>query len=219
VTLERYFSNGEGGTIEQRCTYAMLSKFSMSFAVNDTIKMSGEGFGRAFADNTATAALTLPTPVLGVSALSRVYLDSSYGSVGGTLLSEQVIGWELEIGTGAFPLHTAEGRTGLDFTKHMYNAEESMLSFKVTCLVDPTTYAAENVAAAAGTLRAVQLNVAGGSNRLMKVNMMLRHVKPFYTKIGEQDGQDIVEYEFEESPDTTNYFAVILDHPTVATKA
>lgn len=218
VTFERYFSNGEGGAIEQRCAYAMLSKWSLKFAVNDTLKMSGDGFGRAFETNTITAALSLPTPVLGVSALAKVYLDTSWGGIGNTLLSEQVVGFELEHGTGCYPLDTAEGRSGLDFTKHMYNAEETTLMFKLTCLVDPTTYAAENVAAAAGTVRAVQVYVSDGSTRVLKLNMLLRHVKPFYTKIGTQDGQDIVEYELEEAPDTTNFFAAILDHPSVAVK-
>lgn len=218
ITLERYFSNGAAGTVEQRAAYCMMSKFAMKYAVNDTLKFSGEGFGRAFADFAATAALSLPTPVLGVSALSKVYLDATWGGVGGTLLSEQVVGWDLEIGTGCFPLYTAEGRAGLDFTKHMYNAQEVTLGLKLMCLVDPTTYAAENVAAAAGTTRAVQIYVSATGSRVLKINMMLRHTKPFYTKIGEQDGQDIVEYDLEEAPDTTNFFQAILDHPTVALK-
>ncbi len=218
VTLERYFSDGEGGTIEQRAAYCMLETLGVKYAMNDTLKWSGKGFGRAFATNTATLALSLPTPVLGVSSLSKVYADTSWGGVGGTQLTEQVYGWDLEIGTGLFPLFTAEGRTGLDFTKHMYDRDKVTLKLTLDCLVVPATYAAENGYAAAGSARAIQIYVSDGSTRVLKFNMLMRHTKPFYTKIDTVNGQDQVRYELVGAPDTTNYLQAILDHPSVAYK-
>ena len=214
-TLERRYSNGVGGTIDQRCTYAMLSKIGFSYAQNEHLRMSAEGFARKFETNAITGALSLPTAELGVSALSTVYLDASWGAIGGTLLAEQVIGWDLEFGTGFAPLFTAEGRTNLDFTKAQPNAREVMANLKLTILLDPTTYAAEQIAAAAGTRRAIQVKVAGSGSRLLKFNGLFQHTKPALFKIGEQDGQDIVEMELEEATDESNFFSVIFEHPSV----
>lgn len=219
ATFERYLSNGEGGAIEQECSYAMGDSYTLKFAEGDTLKHSGGGFARALSTASVTSALSLPDPQLGVSALSKVYVDDAWGSVGGTLLSEQVIGWEFMRKNGAMPLLTAEGRTGLDFTKHIYNANESQVSLKLRCLVDPTTYADENGHAAAGDTRAIQVLVTGSGSRSLKINALMRHVKPFYAKVDEVNGQDVVDYELEEAPDTTNFLQAILDHPTVYTKA
>ena len=214
VTLERRFSNGSD-FVDQECSYAMLSMFGLSYAENEHLRMSGEGFARKFSTATITAALSAPTAELGVSALSTVYVDDTWGAAGGTLLAEQVIGWDLEFGTGFAPLYTAEGRTNLDFTKAQPNAREVMANLKLTILLDPTTYAAEQIAAAAGTRRAIQVKVAGSGSRLLKFNGLFQHTKPALFKIGEQDGQDIVEMELEEATDETNFFSVIFEHPSV----
>lgn len=214
-TLERRFSNGEGDTIDQRCTYAILSKIGFKYAQNEHLRISGEGFARKFESNAITSALSLPDPYLGVSALSKVYLDDSWANLGNTLLSEQVLGWEYEFGTGFFPLYTAEGRTNLDFTKAQPNAQQVMATLKLTLLLDPTTYAAEQSAAANGDIRAVRISIAGGGGRAMTIDGLFQHTKPSLFKIGEQDGQDIVEVEFEEATDETNFAKIVVDHPDV----
>lgn len=215
VTLERRFSNGAGDNVDQRAAYAMLSEFALKWAMNEHLRMSGSGFARRASTTAITGSLSLPASELGVSALSTIYIDATWGAIGGTLVSEQVVGWEFMLGTGLFPRHTAEGRTDLDYTKHQINAEEVTLGLKLTLLMDPTTYAAERAAAAAGTTRAVQVKVAGSGSRLLKLNSLMRHQKPELFKIGEQEGQDIVEMELWEAPDSTNFFQAILEHPSV----
>ncbi|MGE0227758.1 MAG: hypothetical protein AB7I38_10965 [Dehalococcoidia bacterium] len=219
-TLQRRFSTGLGsveGTdkIDQRAAYALMSELELAWAQNEHMRMSGSGFARKFATSAITSALSLPTAQLGVSALSTVYMDDTWATVGDTLLAEQVVGWRWRIGTGAMPLHTAEGRTDLDFTKHQYDAMEVQLGLTITLLLDPATYAAESVHAAAGDLRAVRLNVAGSGGRLLQLDGLFQHTKPSLFKIGEQDGQDIVEIELEESTDQTNFLQAVIDHPTV----
>lgn len=214
-TLERRYSNGEGDTIDQRASYAMLSKIGFSYAENEHLRMSADGFARKFDTNALTGALSLPTAELGVSALSKVYLDSTWATVGDTLLAEQVVGWNFELGTGFFPLYTAEGRANLDFTKAQPNAQEVMATLGLTLLLDPTTYAAEQVAAAAGTTRAIRILVTGSGGRSMTIDGLFQHTKPSLFKIGEQDGQDIVELELEEATDETNFLQIVVDHPDV----
>jgi hypothetical protein len=218
ATLERRFSNG-ADFVDQECGYAMLSSFGLSYAENEHLRMSGEGFARKFATATITGALSAPTAELGVSALSTVYVNDSWATAGDTLLSEQVVGWEWEFGSGLFPQPTAEGRTDLDFTKHQINAQEVMSNLKLTLLLDPTTYAAEAAKAAAGTRRAIQVKVAGSGGRLLTIDGLYQYTKPSIFKIGEQNGQDIVELELEEATDQTNFLSITLDHPSVASLA
>lgn len=218
-TIERRFSDGNGNYVDQRASYAMLEEFSLKWAENDTVKLSAKGFARKFNTNTLTAALSLPTSELGVSALSTVYADSTWGSIGGTLLAEQVVGWELMVKTGFYPLYTAEGRTDLDFTKHQVDAQNVQLGLKMTLLLDPATYATESAAALAGTRRAIQIKVLGSGSRSLKINGLFQYAKPALFKIGEQAGQDVVDIELEEATDNTNFLQFILDHPTVYTLA
>ena len=214
VTLQRRFSNGSDN-IDQRASYGMLSKLSLSYAENEHLRMSGDGFARKFSTSAITGALALPTAELGVSALSTIYVNDSWATVGDTLLAEQVVGWEWEFGSGLMPLDTAEGRTDLDFTKHQIDAGEVMSNLKLTVLLDPTTYAAESAFAAAGTRRAIQVKVAGSGGRLLMIDGLFQYTKPSLFKIGEQDGQDIVEIELEEATDQTNFLAVTYEHPSV----
>ena len=214
-TLQRRFSNGVGGTVDQRASYLLLSELAMSWAQNEHLRFSGAGFARKFNTNAITGSLTLPTAELGVSALSTVFMNDTWAAVGTTLLAEQVVGWSLRVGTGAMPLHTAEGRTDLDFTKHQHNAEETQLGLSLTLLLDPTTYAAESAKAAAGAIRAVQVKVIGSGGRLLKIDGLFQYAKPALFKIGEQDGQDIVEIDLEEATDQTNFMRWIFEHPSV----
>lgn len=219
VTLERLFSDGDGATVEQRAAYAMLSEIGLNYAAGDPLRMRGAGFARRMLSNAVTTALTPPAPEIGVSALSRVYVDAAFANAGDTLLSEQVIGWEWGHNNGLMPLLTAEGRTDLDFTKHQIDANNVSTSLKLTVLLDPTTYAAEQAAAAAGTIRAIQVKVDGGGGRLFTIDGLYRHTRPSLLKASAQDGQDIVEMELAEATDQTNFLEVTLWHPSVGTLA
>jgi hypothetical protein len=216
-TFERRFSNGLGDTIDQQAAYAMISELTFRFAQNEHLRMNGAGFARKFnaMGGGITASLTLPTFELGVSALSTVYVDDAWADLGDTLLAEQVIGWELTIGTGLMPLATAEGRTTLDFTKHQINAGNVTLGLRLTVLLDPARYAIESAKAGAGDIRAVRIKVIGSGGRELLLDTLVQYTKPSLFKIGEQDGQDIVELELEEATDETNYLAVKYTHPTV----
>lgn len=216
-TIERLFSNGLGDTIDQRAAYGMLGNLTLRYAVREHLRLSGDGFARKFESmgGGVTPGLTMPNPELGVSALSTVYADALWANVGDTLLAEQVVGWEISIGTGFMPLMTAEGRTTLDFTKHLINAGEVTLGARLTLLVDPTQYDIEQAAAAAGDARAFRVRTTGTDGRQLDIDMMLQHTKPALFKIGEQDGQDIIELELEEGTDNTNFLRVTLVHPDV----
>lgn len=214
ATLQRRFNDGLGNTIDERAAYSMLNEFGLSFAVNEQLRMTGAGFARKFATSAITSGLALPTFEVGVSALSKIYVNDTWATVGDTLLAEQVIGWNLGINPGVFPRHTAEGRSTLDFTKHQINGDERSLSLELTCLLDPSTYAAEQAKADAGSLRAVSVHVDGSGGRSLDINMLMKHSKAGLWAPGVDQGQDTLTFSLEEATDATNFLEVVLVLPS-----
>jgi hypothetical protein len=219
VTLERRFSNGLGNNIDENAAYCMLVDLGLSFAVNEELKLTGgTGFARKFATmgGGITSALTLPDFEVMVSALSTVYLDSLWANAGDTLLAEQVIGWNWKFLSGIFPRPTAEGRSDLSFTKHQINGGERGIDLSLTCLLDPTTYAAEATRAATPATNqfAVRVKVEGSDSRLLTIDQMMQHAKPL-PPISVDQGQDVVTFDLLDCTDGTNALVVALTLPSL----
>ncbi len=215
VTLERRFNNGVGATIDQRATYCMLQELGLSFAANEQLKLSGgKGFARRFETNAITGGLTLPTFEIMVSALSKIYFDTLWADVGDTLLAEQVIGWDWKFMSGVFPRVTAEGRTGLDFTKHQVNGRERGVDLDLQVLLDPTTYAAEVTRASSPSTNqfAVRVEVAGTDGRLLYIDQLMQHDKQL-PAISADQGQDVFTMPLRDATNGTNALVVTLTLP------
>ena len=221
VTLERRFDNGLGDTIDQEAAYAMLTELGLSFAANEQLHLSGgSGFARKFATAALTGGLTLPDFEIMVSALSKVYFDDLWADVGETLLAEQVIGWNWTFMGGIFPRVTAEGRTGLDFTKHQINGGERGIDLDIQVLLDPTTYAAEVARAASPDTNqfAVRVEVAGTDGRLLWIDQLMQHDKQLPAPSVDQ-GQDVVTFPLRDATDGTNALRITLTLPDTYTLA
>ncbi len=212
-TLQRRFSNGLGDTIDERATYAMLDGFGLAFASGEELKLNFKGFARAFESTTITAGLNLADFEIGVSALSTIYIDDTFGAAGGTLLANEVIGWKWDLVPGSFPRNTAEGRTTKDFTKHQINGDIRASNLEVMCLLDPTTYAAEQTKANAGTSRAIRVEVVGSTTHSLTIDMLMEHAKTGLWAPTVDQGQDVVTFNFEEAPDSTNAMVIALTMP------
>lgn len=211
ATLERRLSNGSDN-IDERATYCMLPQFSLSFAVNEALKIAGTGgFARAFATNAITGGLTLPDFETMVSALSTVYIDALFADVGDTLLSEQVIGWKMDMLGGIFPRYTAEGRTTLDFTKHQINGSNRGIDLELTCLLDPTTYAAEKTRASNPETNqfAVRVKVTGSNSHVLTIDALMQHDAPI-PPISEDAGQDVVTFSLKDCTDGSDFLVITL---------
>lgn len=219
VTLERRFDNGLGDEIDENAAYCMLVNLGLSFAANEELKLTGgNGFARKFATmgGGITSALTLPDFEVMVSALSTIYVDALWANVGNTLLAEQVIGWDFNFLSGIFPRPTAEGRTGLDFTKHQINGGERGIDLSLTCLLDPTTYAAEATRASTPATNqfAVRVNVTGSDGRELTIDQMMQHEKPL-PPISVDQGQDVVTFNLLDCTDGTNALRIALTLPSI----
>lgn len=219
VTLERRFTNGLGNNIDENAAYCMLVDLGLSFAVNEELKLSGgSGFARKFATmgGGITTALTLPDFEVMVSALSTVYVDTLFSDVGDTLFAEQVIGWSWKFLSGIFPRPTAEGRSDLSFTKHQINGSERGIDLSLTCLLDPTTYAAEATRASTPATNqfAVRVKVEGSDGRVLTIDQLMQHAKPL-PPISVDQGQDVVTFDLLDCTDGTNALVVALTLPSL----
>jgi len=219
VTLQRRLSNGLGDNIDEYASYCMLPNLGLAFAVNEELKLEGDGgFAREFTTlgGGITNGLSLPTFEVGVSALSTIYFDALFADVGTTLLAEQVIGWNLKFLSGVFARYTAEGRSDLSLTKHQLNGSNRGMDLQVTCLLDPTTYAAEVARASDPSTNqfAVRVHVDGSDSRSLDIDMLMQHTKPLFPP-GESEGQDTITFDLADCTDGADFLVITLTTPNL----
>lgn len=202
-TIERRRSDGSNNE-DIEFGYALLSQIRWVFAQNEALRWSASGFARKVQSSTLTGALSMPTPEIPPAALITAYLDTSYAGLGNTQLTSQVLGGEVVFDTGFMPQMTADGRTDLDFTTHLLNAEAVRATVRLQCLINSSRLATERAAAAAQTLRAIQLDVQGGSSKQFTLNMLVKYPKPDILAAEDRDGQWIVTLELETTTDGSN---------------
>lgn len=217
-TFQERLSDGSANQ-DKRFGYALADQIGWKYALGGPLMFNSKGFARKVQTGTMTAAQTMPTPEIAPSALLTAFIDTSFAGIGGTQLTGQVIGAEVQFNTGFKPQMTADGRTDLDFTTHILDADSVSLSVKLTCMVNQTQLATERAAAAAASVRAVRLAIAGTSSRSLTLDMLLKYTKPEILQLGVQDGQHIVVLEMEETTDGTNpsFTATLIN--TIATLA
>lgn len=209
-TLERRLSDGTN-FIDNEWAYGMLSRITWKGAQNQPVMFNAEGFARRIQPSTLTAAQTAPVSQALLSSRSKVYIDSTWAGLGGTQITGQIINWEIGWTTGYSPIMLADGRTDLDFAGDVISSENTQLAVKITMLVKPNSgqYATEKTAAEASTLRAIRIQCDGDdATRQVQFDMLLKHNLGSLFKIGEFQGQDMIELDLVESSDATNLFKV-----------
>lgn len=207
-TIERRLSDGIN-FIDQRCGYNLISQITWKAAQNQPIMYTAEGFGRRINNGTFTAGQSAPTGVAALGSASKVYMDNAWSGLGGTQIQGQILNWEIMFMTGYAPLFTTDGRTDLDFTIASLSSENTQLNVKLTMLVKPGVggqFALEQQCAENATLRAMRIQADGADGRQVQWDMMLKHNLGSLFKVGEFEGQDIVEMELVESTDGSHLF-------------
>lgn len=185
--------------------YALASALRLSGAPGELVMMEIEGFCRKLqTGETYTPALSMPTPEMPPFALTKVYIDSTWANLGVTQVSSQVISYDFEHLTGCHPRFTADGRTELDFNTHEFNPDDVAVNASVTCLLG-AQYGTEQTAAGAGTLRAVRLQFDGSGGRQLQVDFLAKYERPELPEFGEDGGQRVVQLNFMDTTDGTNF--------------
>lgn len=213
-TFERKVTNGST-PIQQAWHYGLTQEIEFSFVDGQPLMMIVNGAARRIQAETATGSLSLPTPEIPVAPLATVFIDSTYGGIGGTQVTSQVLSAKVKFKTGAAPIWTADGRTDLDYTLHGIDPDQVQIEASIVCLVG-AQFSTEKTAAEAGTLRAVRLAFAGSSSRALTIDFLAKHEMASIFEFGESDGQKIVEFKLVESTDGTNLIVATLTNNIAA---
>ena len=217
-TLERRITDG-ANNLDDEWAYAMLSRFTLKWEAGmSSMKASAEGFARRRQNSTFTAAQTYPTPEHIPGALMTVFIDSTFAGLGGTQVTGQVLSGELEINTGYKPYWASDGRTDLDHSSHEWDARARTYSLKMRIVArNSGQLAAERTAAEALTLRAVRLRATGTSSRILTLDGLYKHEKgTSLVKVGEVDGQEVVDVTLRQSTDGTNAQSIVCQNNLAA---
>jgi len=210
-TLERRLSDGTN-FIDNEWSYALFSQLRWIYAIDQPLRFAAEGFARRIQSSTLTAGQAMPTIAIPASPLAKIWIDATWAALGTTQITAQVLSADITFRSGLMPKWTLDGRTDLDWTTHILNPEAIGIDATIRMLIkaDSGQFATEKTAAAAGTLRAVRLEILGASSNEFELDMLLKHQVPEIQTIGSEDGQDIVEMKLVNSTDGTEMFSAKL---------
>ena len=216
-TLERRLSDGTN-FIDNEWAYAFLSLLRFIYEADQPLRFSAEGFARRMQSSTLTAGQVFPTIEIPPTALAKVWIDSTWATLGTTLIEAQVLRAELAFMTGYAPKMSLDGRTDLDFTTILLNAANVGMDLKLRLLIkaDSGQFATEKAAAVAGTLRAIRIKVTGTASRALTLDGLYKYNVPEIGTIGSEDGQDIAELDLVDATDATNLFSAEVVNATNA---
>lgn len=201
-TFERSITDGST-PIGQAVHYAMMRDLELTFARNEVWRYVANGFARRIQTETLTAAISLPSYEQCITPGTKVYIDSAWGSLGGTQVTGQVLSGRIKFGSGAAPMWTAEGRSDLDWVLPVYSSELTTCECSLTLLVGGQ-YATEKAAAEALTLRAVRVEIDGTGDRNIQIDMLLKYRVPELFAFEVDEGQFVVTLDLVGSTDATN---------------
>lgn len=203
-TLQRRMSDGTN-TIDDGWAYGMLDELAVKWQQRRLVTVSAKGFARARSAPTFTAAQVPPTTLTQVpAALVTVFCDDTWGALGGTQITGQIVSGEMNFAFGMKPEETADGRTTLDFTKYVFDPEARKFTFKVRAFITNSGFAiAERTKAEAGTYRAVRVKFTDATtSQSITFDMIVKHTKASEVqKMVDVNGQEAVDLEFEQSTD------------------
>jgi hypothetical protein len=208
-TLERRISDGSTH-LDTEWPYSLGSSLTLTAELDAPIMMEVNGFSRAAASSTLTAALTQVTVGIPPAVTSKVYIDPAYASLGSTQISGQVLRWDVTFRSGNVAINTMDGRTTLDMGTHAVNGREAGLDMNIRMMVkaDSGQYAAERTAAQAQSLRAVRLEVIGSATAEVEIDALVKHVSGDVTMVSEENGYVVFDMALVSATDLTNAYVM-----------
>jgi hypothetical protein len=212
ATIKTYSVEAGDNAGEEEASYFFCDKFSLSGAVGETLKMSGNLVGRQLAPGTFTTNPTLPSVETILFSKGTLAIDTAGGTMGSTLKSSALLEASLDVDTGWRPVYTGEGQLYFTFVKNVGSKIKLDITFE-----HETTAIAEKVAWRAETPRLIELKwvgsafaTAGTTYTYKTLKVSLAGKWETFEKIGEKDGNDVVKGTFVAGYDTTaSKYAII----------
>jgi hypothetical protein len=197
-TIKTYTIEGGDNQQEEEMAYVFCEEFTLEGNAEEAWMMSATLKGRQIAPSTFTGALSIPTVDDMLFQKSKLYIDAIGGTWGSTQKSNTLIAASLTYTTGVIAKYTADGNLYFSFIQ--YTQPEVKLN--VTFEHDGTA-TAEKVLWLAQTPRLIQIKTEGsalttpGTTYTFRTCLLnLAGKWESFDKIGEKDGNDIIEAEF-----------------------
>lgn len=97
--------------------YAVCTEFTLTWAAREGLKVASKWAGRQRTATTFTSIAALPT--VEEILTPTIAIDTVAGTIGGTVITGTLLGYELTVQTGVQPLFTGEGQTYFGTVKYV----------------------------------------------------------------------------------------------------
>ncbi len=204
----------EGGDNEgeEEFAYGYASDFHLAGAPKEAWMMGATIEGRTVAPSTYTGSLSLPTVEEILFTKSTLAIDAVGGTLGATVVSQTLLGFDAKVKPGFQQVWTGNGETYFDFLKQAAPEIELDITFEHN-----DSAVAEKAAWRARTPRKLRLKATGstfanaGTTYSVKTVMLdLAGYWSKFAKLDEQDGNDVVTGTFKATYNATASLYAVL---------
>ena len=179
--------------------YGVCTKFTVKGSAREALKLTATFVGRQCTDGDFTGGISLPAVEEALFGKTVFYIDAAAGTIGSTLKTSTVRGFEYTVETGVFPIWTGDNR--LPFT--LIGHKTPKITGKLIVAHDATGEAEIGIARTMATrllriLTVGSANTTPGTAYTYKTNQFSAAIQ--YTgvpELGEMDEQVTVELPFE----------------------
>lgn len=190
-SMQRRMTDGSTNW-DEGLSYVMAESFDISGNIGENAKIAADLFARPVDTAVAlTGAIAVPTVNFVPTSLFKVYLDTTFGGIGGTQVAGSVISFAHHFEAMAQPKLYVDGRADLSFTSYGLKAADFTLD------IDAEWNAAingERAKAASRAIRYVRLQATGAalgaSNYKITIDLACRHAEGQFDSDGDRDGND-----------------------------
>lgn len=149
---------------EMEAPYCLTEEIEITGGVERLSELRWRMFGRKVVDSTMTAALAIPSLNHAANRKWAIYFDATWAGLGTTQILAQIYGFRWRCVSGVFPQHYLDGRADLDFSAYHYRQRQIELELDVVSdAAAAGLVQTEEANKSAGTARAVQLKILGGT--------------------------------------------------------
>ena len=187
----------EGGDDQQaeEFDYCFVSSFSLSGEGQGALMMSAEWQGREVSDTTFSTGATLPSVEEIIFNNASLYIDDCTGTIGGTAVSDTLLGMSLDYNTGIIPYWAVDG--SLDFNQTKITGDDIVINLTYE---HNASAASEKDNYQAGTPRQIRVKFEGTDltttgTAYSKKTLLLDMAGTYedWSPLGDNDGNDIIE--------------------------
>lgn len=193
-TIKTYTIEGGDNQQEEEMSYCFVEKFTLSGKSKEAVMMTADWVGRQITPSSFTGALALATAEPILFQKTKLYIDAVGGTLGDTLVSSTLLGFDLSVSTGWHTKYTADGQ--LYFTFHEAGTPQIELSMtwehNSTAVTEKANWRAQTARQLRLRIEGTALGTPGTTYTYKTLDLDFAGKWKSFSKIGDQDGNDIV---------------------------